>query len=180
MRHTKILPARLFCYYVLFTPPFVSPRPFLCTKHICARIWVSLSLLNDWNVWWLLGDVKKPMQSLYVFSLFCFHIFFGNSTHFVLILFSVEILTATEMDTLSSLMEVKLDIREKRTEWLPLRVSLISGDSSWIVLFISWIVFIQFSPGLAVTSRLRRSSVFRVTWSLVSIKLSMRMITGSS
>lgn len=27
------------------------------------------------------------------------------------------------MDTLSSLMEVKLDIREKRTEWLPLRVS---------------------------------------------------------
>lgn len=28
------------------------------------------------------------------------------------------------MDTLSSLLEVKLDIREKRTEWLPLRVSL--------------------------------------------------------
>lgn len=34
------------------------------------------------------------------------------------------------MDTLSSLMEVKLDIREKRTEWLPLRVSLISEGSS--------------------------------------------------
>lgn len=40
------------------------------------------------------------------------------------------------MDTLSSLMEVKLDIREKRTEWLPLRVSplIISASSSWIQL----------------------------------------------
>lgn len=27
------------------------------------------------------------------------------------------------MDTLSSHMEVKLDIREKRSDWLPLRVS---------------------------------------------------------
>lgn len=65
---------------------------------------------------------------------------FGNPICYVLcfsscVLFSsvsVSILPSSEMDALSSLMEVKLDIREKRTEWLPLRVSVIIKIESYL------------------------------------------------
>lgn len=67
------------------------------------------------------------------------------------------------MDTLSSLMEVKLDIREKRTEWLPLRVSAGSAESSWNCV-IYFLVFVYFtSHGRGATSRSRRSSAFPAT-----------------
>lgn len=67
------------------------------------------------------------------------------------------------MDTLSSLMEVKLDIREKRTEWLPLRVSPISAESSWNRVIYFCLSFPITSHGPDVTSRSRQLNVFPAT-----------------
>lgn len=99
------------------------------------------------------------------------------------LLFSVSILTSSKMDTLSSHMEVKLDIREKRSDWLPLRVSWILfccwWNSEWscekntseiseinlqtIFFFISLNIH-AIRHGHGAMWKLKRSNAFPATW----------------
>lgn len=75
------------------------------------------------------------------------------------------------MDTLASLMEVKLDIREKRTE-IPMRVRT-SSNNCIFLFFIKKINLLR--HGRDVILKLRQSKVFLATLRLHFTKTSSKM-----